>query len=273
MGEVGIIKKNALGVRGMDVNQGMELAQALKLSPTLLQSMGILQMNTLELAGYLKELALENPVMEYDEAGESLGSWESFASQVPWLGDAAGSAGGEPMGSPDGWTARPRAWRFCWRSSWSGWGWPRGCWRCASIWWDCWMREAGLARRTWRNWWRPGYPGGFWSREWRPCRAWTRRGWGRDPLGVPGPAAGAAAGDHGVALAICREHLELLGAEQYGALARKLGVSLEQVRAAAREIRGLDPDPAGSLALPPAVVEYVRPDAWVAEIDGELKVL
>ena len=46
----------------MELTQGMELAQVLKLSPGLLQSMEMLQMNTLELGAYLKELALENPV-------------------------------------------------------------------------------------------------------------------------------------------------------------------------------------------------------------------
>lgn len=36
----------------MEHKQQLELAQVLKLSPTLLQSMGILQMTTLELADY-----------------------------------------------------------------------------------------------------------------------------------------------------------------------------------------------------------------------------
>lgn len=52
------------GGQGMEHKQQLELAQVLKLSPTLLQSMGILQMTTLELADYLQDLALENPVME-----------------------------------------------------------------------------------------------------------------------------------------------------------------------------------------------------------------
>lgn len=53
----------------MELTQGMELAQVLKLSPGLLQSMEMLQMNTLELGAYLKELALENPVLEEAEPG------------------------------------------------------------------------------------------------------------------------------------------------------------------------------------------------------------
>ncbi len=57
----------------MDPTQTLELAQALKLSPTLLQSMNILQMTTLELSAYLKDLALENPVLEEQEGGHFLG--------------------------------------------------------------------------------------------------------------------------------------------------------------------------------------------------------
>ena len=71
----------------MELTQGMELAQVLKLSPGLLQSMEMLQMNTLELGAYLKELALENPVLEEAEPGQGQDTWEAFASQVPWLGD------------------------------------------------------------------------------------------------------------------------------------------------------------------------------------------
>ena len=81
----------------MDPTQTLELAQALKLSPTLLQSMNILQMTTLELSAYLKDLALENPVLEEQEGGTS---WEEFAHQVSWLADQPGPSGGEAVGEP-----------------------------------------------------------------------------------------------------------------------------------------------------------------------------
>ncbi|MCI5498931.1 MAG: RNA polymerase factor sigma-54 [Clostridiales bacterium] len=257
----------------MDVSQGMELAQALKLSPTLLQSMGILQMNTLELAGYLKELALENPVMEYDEAGEGLASWESFASQVPWLGDTAGSAGGEPVGEPGRMDSQTESLEFLLEEQLERLELGRGllavCKYLVGL-----LDERGwLAAEDLEELVETGVPRGLLEQGVETLQ-------GLDPAGVGARSLGECLalqlgrlpGDHGVALAICAGHLDLLGAEQYGALARKLGVSLEQVRAAAREIRGLDPDPVGSLTPPPVVVEYVRPDAWVAEIDGELKV-
>lgn len=61
----------------MEHKQQLELAQVLKLSPTLLQSMGILQMTTLELEEYLQDLALENPVME-ETPGARETAWDAF---------------------------------------------------------------------------------------------------------------------------------------------------------------------------------------------------
>lgn len=84
------------------IHQGplLQLSQALQLSPTLLQSMEILQQNTLELAQYLNNLALENPVLEYTEGRDSALSWEAFSQQVPWLKDtpAPGDPGTDPGG-------------------------------------------------------------------------------------------------------------------------------------------------------------------------------
>ena len=74
-----------------------------------------------------------------------------------------------------------------------------------------------------------------------------------------------------MAQAICQGHLEELSKEHYGALARRLGVTQRQVEAAAREIRALSPSPVGEGVEPPAV-PFIRPDVWVAEMDGELRV-
>ena len=83
----------------MEHKQQLELAQVLKLSPTLLQSMGILQMTTLELADYLQDLALENPVME-ETPGARETAWDAFASRVPWLAGERIASGGPAVGEP-----------------------------------------------------------------------------------------------------------------------------------------------------------------------------
>ena len=258
----------------MELTQGMELAQVLKLSPGLLQSMEMLQMNTLELGAYLKELALENPVLEEAEPGQGQGqdTWEAFASQVPWLGDTP-------------WTGQTAQ---------EG-DWGRGESPTESL---AFLLEEQLARR------------GLSPELLAVCRylAGVLDDDGRlDPedlaglrtAGVPAELlergvevlqslepAGVGArsleeclllqlrrlpGEHTVAQAICQGHLEELSKEHYGALARRLGVTQRQVEAAAREIRALSPSPVGEGVEPPAV-PFIRPDVWVAEMDGELRV-
>ncbi len=77
-------------------------------------------------------------------------------------------------------------------------------------------------------------------------------------------------GEHTVAQAICQGHLEELSKEHYGALARRLGRS-RQVEAAARRSAPSPPARWGKGWEPPAV-PFIRPDVWVAEMDGELRV-
>lgn len=218
----------------MELTQGMELAQVLKLSPGLLQSMEMLQMNTLELGAYLKELALENPVLEEAEPGQGQDTWEAFASQVPWLGDTP-------------WTGQTAQ---------EG-DWGRGESPTESL---AFLLEEQLARR------------GLSPELLAVCRylAGLLDDDGRlDPedlaglrtAGVPAELlergvevlqslepAGVGArsleeclllqlrrlpGEHTVAQAICQGHLEELSKEHYGALARRLGVTQRQVEAAA----------------------------------------
>ena len=258
----------------MELTQGMELAQVLKLSPGLLQSMEMLQMKPLALGAYRKALALENPVLEEAEPGQGQGqdTWEAFASQVPWLGDTP-------------WTGQTAQ---------EG-DWGRGESPTESL---AFLLEEQLARR------------GLSPELLAVCRylAGLLDDDGRlDPedlaglrtAGVPAELlergvevlqslepAGVGArsleeclllqlrrlpGEHTVAQAICQGHLEELSKEHYGALARRLGVTQRQVEAAAREIRALSPSPVGEGVEPPAV-PFIRPDVWVAEMDGELRV-
>ena len=54
-----------------------ELRQELKLTPQLLQSMEVLQMNSQELLDYLGNLSEENPTLELSEASELRAAAES----------------------------------------------------------------------------------------------------------------------------------------------------------------------------------------------------
>ena len=71
----------------------------------------------------------------------------------------------------------------------------------------------------------------------------------------------------GPALAIVRDHLDLLAKRRHKTIAAKLGVSQEEVRAAERLIRELEPRP-GAVFQPPEQIPYVLPDVFVEEVDG-----
>lgn len=75
-----------------------------------------------------------------------------------------------------------------------------------------------------------------------------------------------------VAMDIAARFLPDLGRKRYAAIAQKLGVDAEAVRAAEKAIASLEPHPGRAFqSAEPAV--YVRPDVFIAELDGEWKVI
>ena len=62
-----------------------ELRQQLKLSPQLLQSMEILQMNSQELLEYLGRLTEENPLLEQEDAHSLRSAYEELRQRASWI--------------------------------------------------------------------------------------------------------------------------------------------------------------------------------------------
>lgn len=62
-----------------------ELRQELKLTPQLLQSMEVLQMNSQELLDYLGNLSEENPTLELSEASELRSAYAELRQKASWL--------------------------------------------------------------------------------------------------------------------------------------------------------------------------------------------
>jgi RNA polymerase sigma-54 factor len=62
-----------------------ELRQQLKLSPQLLQSMEILQMNSQELLEYLGRLTEENPLLEQEDAPSLRDAYEELRQKASWI--------------------------------------------------------------------------------------------------------------------------------------------------------------------------------------------
>lgn len=79
-------------------------------------------------------------------------------------------------------------------------------------------------------------------------------------------------GGNPVAMDIAARFLPELGRKHYAAIAQKLGVPVEAVRAAETVISALEPHPGRAFqsAEPPV---YIRPDVFVAELEGEWKVI
>lgn len=254
----------------MSFDQLLALAQTLKLSPTLLQSMHILQMNTQELSDYLNDLALENPAMEYDEAPGP--SWEDFSSRVPWLADTAASTGTGDLPADLGRAAdasdslevllRDQLARLSLA--------PPLLALCQYLA-DSLGPKGRLDPEDLEGLTRAGVPEGLLDQAVETLQS-------LDPPGIAARSLEECLvlqlrrlpGDQSLAIRLCG-HLEALAQGAVPALAKRLRVSEADVKAAAETIRSLDPDPVGDLA-PAGPIQYVRPDAWVAEVDGILQV-
>ena len=75
-----------------------------------------------------------------------------------------------------------------------------------------------------------------------------------------------------VAMDIAARFLPELGRKHYAAIAQKLGVEVDAVRRAELTIAALEPHP-GRAFQPAEPTAYIRPDVFVAELEGELKVI
>ena len=256
----------------MSFDQLLSLAQTLKISPTLLQSMSILQMNTQELSDYLNDLALENPAMEYQESHGDGPSWEEFSSRIPWLADTPSpSYDGEPPADVGIASDQTDSLTLLLRDQLSRLSLdpplPALCQYLAEN-----LDESGrLDQQDLDDLTRAGIPADLLDRAVSTLQS-------LDPPGIAARSLSEClilqlqrmSGDHTLAVRLC-SHLDALAKENYKALATKLSCSEAQIRKAAKLIQSLDPTPGADLT-PTEPIQYVRPDAWVAEVDGQLQV-
>ena len=242
------------------MDQLLHLTQSLQLSPGLLQSMNILQMNTQELGEYLCHLAEENPVLEEDPETHRGRAWEELRANAPWV---AASSGDLPEGST-----------------------PEETGTLARF-----LRDQ-LARQKLT---KPLEALCLYLVELLDDRGYLLQEDLEDLLatGVPEPLllegvfllqclepAGIAArnlgeclalqldrlpGDHALPRAmVTGHHLEALSKGHYAAISKALDAPVSAVQAAADIIRGLNPRP-GAAWVQAAPTVYICPDAWVVE--------
>ena len=120
-----------------------ERRQELKLTPQLLQSMEVLQMNSQELLDYLGKISEENPTLELSEASELRSAYAELRQKASWLdaGTFGTSFAHEEDAPPE--PGRIRSWTACLRFSaisWNGNDCRSPCWPCVNIWRSWWMR-------------------------------------------------------------------------------------------------------------------------------------
>lgn len=251
----------------MDLSQSAQLAQELKLSPMVLQSMEILQMNALELADYLRRTALENPVLEEAEPWQARQTWRDMAARAPWVGDLP--EGDSAPGQPDS-AADSLELHLAEQLERRGLAAPllALCRYLIGL-----LDDRGrLDQEDLDDLAAKGVPAGLLEEGVAVLQS-------LDPAGVGARTTEECLllqlrrlpGDHTLAEALCRDHLALLAKGEEGAVAQALGVSPKAAAQAIRQVRALSPDPLAEFA-PAAPTVYLRPDAWVIEEEGELVV-
>ena len=132
-----------------------ELRQELKLTPQLLQSMEVLQMNVQDLAEYLSRASEENPLLEAESPASLQNAYAQLrraASWTPGPRAAPFSTRTGPYRSRAPRTGKRRASPPSCGISWSGGTWKNPYWRCVHTWQSWWMRAGILRRRIWRVW-------------------------------------------------------------------------------------------------------------------------
>ena len=252
-----------------------ELRQDLKLTPQLLQSMEILQMNSQELLEYLNKVSEENPVVEQEDSSALRSAYEELRQKASWID--AGVHGGTFTHEDTAMPERGAADR-----------------EVESL-------SAFLCDQLDRK------------RLPKPLLALSRYiaelvdedGWlnqedldglldlkipqalidqalstiqSLDPAGV-----GARSLSECLLLQLARKDnvspavmdivsrfLPELSRKHYGPISRELGLTVEEIQAAEKVISGLEPHP-GRAFQPTEPTVYVRPDIFIVELDGKLQ--
>ena len=253
-----------------------ELRQELKLTPQLLQSMQVLQMNSQELLEYLGKLSEENPLIEQEDSPALRGAYEELRQKASWI-DAgihgttfAHEEGAMPeRGAVDRETESLSAF-LCDQLDRKRLAKPLLAlckYMAELVDEDGWLSQEDLdglldlkiprtlidqALETLQSL----DPAGVGARDLAECLVLQlkRRGAGQSVI------------------EIAARFLPELGRKHYGPIARATGLTVEEIQAAEKLIASLDPRPGQAFqAAEPTV--YVRPDVFIVELDGELKVV
>ena len=255
-----------------------ELRQELKLTPQLLQSMEVLQMNSQELLEYLGRATEENPLLEQEENASLRSAYEELRQKASWIDGGVFTAASFTHDA----TALPEQGGLdqhleslfaflCDQLDRKRLSKPLlalSRYIAELVDEDGYLAIEDLDGLTELNIPQPLIdealetvqsldPAGVGARSLPECLLLQLKRQ-KNP-----PAAAAE---------IISQFLPELGRKHYGPICRELNLTMDAVRAAEKTIAALDPHPGRAFQSAEPTV-YIRPDVFVVELDGELKIV
>lgn len=252
-----------------------ELRQELKLTPQLLQSMEVLQMTSQELLEYISSQAEENPLLDQSDAPER--AYEELRQQASWIDGGVGRATfiheGTAAAEPGRADRELESLSAFLRDQLERRRLPKPLLALSNYLAELVDEEGYLAQEDVDGLLDLKIPQKLIDRALEQLQSLDPPGVGARSLseclllqlkrrGESNPAA----------LAIAGGFLPELGRKHYNAIAQKLGLSLEEIKAAEKIISSLEPHP-GRAFQPAEPAVYVRPDVFVVELEGTLQVI
>lgn len=261
----------------------ISVRQTVNITPQLLQSIRILQMNDQELVDYLDEISLENPTLEIEPNEVRQQEFAALCERFRWLNNMPGQSASSASGREDADDPFDYAVGCCDPELENLEGFLRDqldrltlareeravCLHLASL-----VDSDGrLAQGDLDDLAARGVPkallesaqavlqslepAGVAARDLRECLLLQLA-----RLPEPQP----------LAVALVSEHLQALASHRYAVLAESLRVGVAEIRQAETLIQSLDPRPGAAFSAETAV-QYVRPDLFVTETDGKAQLL
>lgn len=252
-----------------------ELRQELKLTPQLMQSMEVLQMTSQELLEYLSRQAEENPLLDQSDPPER--AYEELRRQAGWIDGgvrerASFAHGGEApeAGALDGGLESLAAFL---RDQIHRLRLPRPLAALCGYLAELVDGDGYLAQEDLDGLAALNIPRDLTERALDVLQS-------LDPPGVGARSLSEClllqlsrrGGADPAAMEIAARFLPELGRKHYAAIAQKLGITAEAVREAEAVVASLEPRPGRAFQGAEPTL-YVRPDVFVAELEGEWKVV
>lgn len=252
-----------------------ELRQELKLTPQLLQSMEVLQMTSQELLEYISRQTEENPLLDQSDTPER--AYEELRQQASWIDGGVGRA---TFAHEDAALAEPgRADRALeslsafLRDQLERQRLPKPLLALSVYLAELVDEDGYLAQEDVDGLSELNIPRELTGRALEQLQSLDPPGVGARSLSECLVLQLKRRGEtNQAALDIAARFLPELGRKHYGAIAQKLGLSVSEVKAVEKIISSLEPHP-GRAFEPAEPAVYVRPDVFVAELEGELRVI